>query len=65
VRWGPAHEEGRHEHPDGEEILVLEGEFADEHGRYGPGTWVRQPPGSAHAPHTERGCLMWMKRGPP
>jgi len=25
-------------HPEGEEILVLEGEFCDEHGRYPEGT---------------------------
>ena len=64
VRWGPKHVEARHDHPDGEEILVLEGEFADEHGRYPEGTWVRQPSGSAHAPFTDGGCLLWQKRGP-
>jgi anti-sigma factor ChrR (cupin superfamily) len=43
---------------------VLEGDLADEHGRYGAGTWLRQPIGSAHAASTHGGCLMWMKRGP-
>jgi anti-sigma factor ChrR (cupin superfamily) len=64
VRWASGHVDARHEHPDGEEFLVLEGELADEHGRYTAGTWVRQPARSAHAPFTERGCLIWVKRGP-
>ena len=63
VRWPAGHEEPRHDHPHGEEILVLEGDFADEHGSYGTRAWVRQPAGSAHAPHTRAGCLMWVKRG--
>ena len=64
VRWRAGHIDEAHEHPDGEEILVLEGDFADEHGRYAAGTWLRQPAGSAHAPFTHGGCLMWIKRGP-
>jgi len=50
-----------HEHPLGEEYLVLEGEFADEHGRYPPGTYVRNPPGSRHTPFSETGCVIWVK----
>jgi len=65
VRWAAWHTEPRHDHPHGEEILVLEGELADEFGRYGAGTWLRQPVGSAHAPFTGAGCLLWVKRGPP
>jgi anti-sigma factor ChrR (cupin superfamily) len=64
VRWSAGYTDARHDHPHGEEILVLEGDLADEHGRYGAGTWLRQPPGSAHVPFTDGGCLMWMKRGP-
>ena len=64
VRWPAGYTDARHDHPHGEEILVLEGDFADEHGRYGVGTWLRQPAGSAHVPFTRGGCLMWMKRGP-
>jgi anti-sigma factor ChrR (cupin superfamily) len=64
VRWPAGHADARHDHPYGEEILVLEGDLADEHGRYDAGTWLRQPPGSAHASFTHGGCLMWMKRGP-
>ena len=64
VRWPAGYTDARHDHPHGEEILVLEGDLADEHGRYGAGTWLRQPAGSAHVPFTHSGCLMWMKRGP-
>jgi uncharacterized protein DUF1348 len=35
VRRPVGHTDARQDHPDGEEILVLECEFADEHGRYG------------------------------
>lgn len=63
VRWPPGYTDTHHCHARGEEILVLEGELADEHGRYGEGTWLRQPPGSVHMPFTSRGCLFWMKTG--
>ena len=39
-----------HTHALGEEFLVLEGTFSDERGHYPVGTYVRNPPGSAHAP---------------
>ena len=64
MRWPAGYCDARHDHPHGEEILVLEGDLADEHGCYSAGTWLRQPPGSAHVPFTRGGCLMWMKRGP-
>jgi anti-sigma factor ChrR (cupin superfamily) len=64
VRWRAGHIDTHHDHPLGEEILVLEGDLADEHGDYRAGTWLRQPPGSAHVPFTRGGCLLWVKRGP-
>ena len=39
-----------HEHSLGEEILVLKGTFSDGHGDYPEGTYLRNPPGSGHAP---------------
>jgi len=53
----------RHRHPGGEEILVLEGLFQDDHGSYPAGSWLRQPPGSAHQPTSEQGCTIWVKSG--
>ena len=39
-----------HEHGGGEEILVLDGEFGDEHGRYPAGYYLRNPTGTRHSP---------------
>lgn len=50
-----------HDHALGEEFLVLEGVFSDEHGDYPKGTYVRNPPGSRHTPHTENGCTILVK----
>ncbi|MDY6983224.1 MAG: cupin domain-containing protein, partial [Pseudomonadota bacterium] len=33
-----------HNHPLGEEILVLDGTFSDETGDFGAGTYFRNPP---------------------
>ena len=51
----------QHEHPLGEEILVLEGVFSDEHGDYGSGTYIRNPPGSTHSPFSRQGCVLFVK----
>ncbi len=61
VRYAPKSRFPPHDHALGEEYLVLEGEFADEHGRYGPGTYVRNPPGSRHTPFSDPGCVIWVK----
>lgn len=61
VRYAPGSRFPAHEHGLGEEYLVLEGEFGDEHGRYGPDTYVRNPPGSRHTPFSEPGCVIWVK----
>ena len=50
-----------HEHPLGEEILVLEGVFSDEYGDYPAGSYLRNPPGSSHAPFSENGCTILVK----
>ncbi len=51
----------RHVHDLGEEFFVLEGTFSDEHGDYPKGTYVRNPPGSAHSPFTKDGCTIFVK----
>lgn len=50
-----------HAHAGGEEILVLSGDFGDELGTYGPGTYLKNPPGSAHAPYSVHGCELFVK----
>lgn len=50
-----------HAHPMGEEFLVLSGVFEDQHGRYPTGTYVRNPPGSSHAPRSPQGCELFVK----
>lgn len=52
-----------HTHPGGEEIFVISGTLQDEAGTYPAGTWLRQPPGSAHAPVALDDALLWVKSG--
>ena len=61
VRYAPGSRFERHVHGGGEEILVLEGTFSDEHGDYGAGTYLRNPAGSSHAPCSEQGCTILVK----
>lgn len=61
VRYAPGARFAAHEHGGGEEFLVLEGVFSDEHGDYGAGTYVRNPPGSRHQPFSEPGCTLLVK----
>ena len=61
VRYAPGSSFDAHTHGGGEEILVLEGTLQDEHGVYGPGTYIKNPVGSAHAPFTADGCTLFVK----
>jgi anti-sigma factor ChrR (cupin superfamily) len=61
VRYAAGSSFKAHEHPLGEEIFVLQGTFADEHGVYPAGTWLKNPPGSRHAPSSPDGCLLFVK----
>ncbi|MEE4217553.1 MAG: cupin domain-containing protein [Xanthomonadales bacterium] len=61
VRYEPGSRFAEHRHPLGEEIYVLEGVFADEHGEYPVGSYLRNPPGSSHAPFSETGCELLVK----
>ena len=49
-----------HLHTAGEDVLVLEGELIVGALRHGPGSYVYSPPGSVHAPRTEKGCTMFI-----
>src|SRR5262249_3542605 len=61
VRYAAASTFPPHEHALGEEFLVLDGVFSDEHGDYPVGTYVRNPPLSRHAPRTAPGCTIFVK----
>jgi anti-sigma factor ChrR (cupin superfamily) len=50
-----------HYHPQGEEILVLEGIFSDEYGDYCAGTYLLNPDGSHHAPFSREGCTLLVR----
>jgi anti-sigma factor ChrR (cupin superfamily) len=51
-----------HEHGGGEEILVLDGEFGDEHGRYPAGYYLRNPIGTRHSPRIgKQGATIFVK----
>ena len=61
VRYPPGSRFPRHVHGGGEEFLVLEGIFSDEQGDYPIGSYVRNPPGSSHAPFSDQGCIIFVK----
>ena len=61
VRYEPGARFSAHDHPLGEEILVLEGTFSDESGDYPAGTYFRNPEGFRHAPYSEEGCVILVK----
>ncbi len=61
VRYAAGSAFPEHTHAQGEEILVLDGVFSDESGDYGPGSYIRNPPGSAHSPRSASGCTLFVK----
>ncbi|KAL3922112.1 MAG: hypothetical protein SGILL_002380, partial [Bacillariaceae sp.] len=62
VEYQPNSKFPMHEHIGGEEFLVLEGTFKDQHGEFGAGTYVRNPIGSKHEPWVdEDGCTIMVK----
>ena len=61
VRYAPGSAFPRHVHSGGEEILVLEGTFQDEHGDYPAGSYFRNPPGTSHEPAAAEGCTIFVR----
>jgi anti-sigma factor ChrR (cupin superfamily) len=61
VQFAPGSSFNKHGHDGGEEFLVLSGIFSDAAGDYGPGSYVRNPPGTSHAPYTDKGCKIFVK----
>ncbi|MDE3237952.1 MAG: cupin domain-containing protein [Paracoccaceae bacterium] len=61
VRYAPDSAFPAHVHTGGEEILVLEGTFQDEHGDYPAGSYFRNPPGTSHSPAAKDGCTIFVR----
>ena len=63
VRYAAGSKFAPHTHDDGEEILVLDGTFSDASGDYPKGWYIRNPPGSSHAPFSKTGSKIFVKLG--
>ncbi|MEM7547540.1 MAG: cupin domain-containing protein [Pseudomonadota bacterium] len=61
VRYAPGSAFSAHVHTGGEEFLVLDGVFQDEHGDFPTGTYVRNPPTTRHTPSSAPGCTILVK----
>ncbi|MBT6093524.1 MAG: cupin [Rhodospirillaceae bacterium] len=61
VRFAPESFFSAHTHDGGEEFLVLDGVFQDEHGDYPQGYYIRNPPTSHHVPSAANGCTILVK----
>nr|WP_309502530.1 cupin domain-containing protein [uncultured Roseovarius sp.] len=61
VRFAPGSKFDAHTHGGGEEFLVLSGVFSDETGDFPAGSYVRNPIGTSHTPHTDAGCTILVK----
>ena len=61
VRYAAESSFHTHGHPAGEEILVLEGTFSDEHGDYPAGSYLLNPKGFRHTPFSRAGCVLFVK----
>jgi quercetin dioxygenase-like cupin family protein len=61
VRYAPHSAFPRHSHGGGEEILVIQGVFQDEHGDYPTGSYFRNPPGTSHVPASEDGSTIFVR----
>ncbi len=61
VRYAPGSHFSPHAHTGGEEFVVLQGVFQDEHGDFPAGSYVRNPPTSRHTPGSDDGCVILVK----
>ena len=61
VKFAPDSHFDAHTHGGGEEFFVLEGVFSDETGDFPAGSYVRNPIGTSHSPHTHEGCTILVK----
>ncbi|MGK3189215.1 cupin domain-containing protein [Enterobacter soli] len=61
VRYSPESYFPEHQHPDGEEILVLSGVFSEGSRDYPAGWYLRNPDGSSHSPSSREGATIFVK----
>jgi len=61
VKYEPKSQFSSHVHSGGEEFIVIEGVFQDEHGDFPVGSYIRNPPQSSHTPGSEPGCTIFVK----
>lgn len=61
VRYAPGSRFSPHTHGGGEEFLVLDGVFQDEHGDFPAGSYIRNPPTTRHTPGSGPGCTIFVK----
>jgi len=61
VRFAPNSKFSAHTHTGGEEFIVLEGVFQDEHGDFPAGSYIRNPPTTSHTPGSDAGCVIFVK----
>ena len=61
VRYAPGSQFTPHTHDGGEEFVVLEGVFSDEHGDFPVGSYIRNPPTTRHTPRSATGCVIFVK----
>ena len=61
VSYDPNSKFASHVHDGGEEFIVLDGVFQDEHGDFPAGSYIRNPPESRHTPGSDDGCVIFVK----
>ncbi len=61
VRYAPDSHFPAHQHPGGEEVLVLSGVFSEGQVHYPEGWYLRNPPGSSHQPASAEGAVIFVK----
>ena len=61
VRYAEGSHFSPHTHDGGEEFVVLDGVFEDEHGAFPVGSYIRNPPTSRHTPGSTDGCVIFVK----
>ena len=61
LRFEPGARIPTHVLEDRMDVFVIEGTYADDHGEYGPHTFLRNQPGFRHTPASKDGCVIYAK----